>query len=663
MSSWKVPESLIDWQNISEHDGVLTAEKITTAEFLTGESFLSSCHLPDIKPNTKIVGICGITNWNKENGPKLSGNAAPNKEGWHFTDFYLFHHLLKDVASDQVWLTSVSPKYAVEKYGRYVYGDFNPKKIKERRVVLEESMLGELNDVETVSPEGLLETMLAAISKTCVEAAAEGRPVLILIFSRASHPAYSDVMGGENAEEPKFLTRNSFWQAVGSQAPEAGLCLLATEYTTGAWAINPDMKVAPVASQGAYIESLAWPISGTINKRPCGPDYAYSISDALLRLNLEGFVAKINDGDRGADYDEYDEKLHKVVENILEEVESRDRSLFSGDDEWETEYSKRIGIHISEFYRRWCLLKDSTPGYDELLAEVKSQAKVYLDSFPGLDYRVMNRELHSKLRGIIKGTATFKFNELELLRRQIESRLDNMKTATKYKNYWGIDMKNCEDVEAELGAGMGSHRWYQVLKLVETYHLFDNSHDQDYPYDKGVWYITSCIHSQGWDNTKAVEEIGRLINYRVTIYSVGNAADPVEPIVCPWLQQVRGFSKGQELSAAKKEAKQYFNSKLHAHDTAKDNSLHGSLRRVLRATEERWGLGYERSGINHRVNHIMGTATLYKDFLDIDYPACHEVDVEKISNFPAQEFSEFQTLEFHASKAPVKLWRLSTNSD
>lgn len=25
----------------------------------------------------------------------------------------------------------------------------------------------------------------------------------------------------------------------------------------------------------------------------------------------------------------------------------------------------------------------------------------------------------------------------------------------------------------------------------------------------------------------------------------------------------------------------------------------------------------------------MGTATLYKDFLDIDYPGCHEVDVEK----------------------------------
>lgn len=108
-----------------------------------------------------------------------------------------------------------------------------------------------------------------------------------------------------------------------------------------------------------------------------------------------------------------------------------------------------------------------------------------------------------------------------------------------------------------------------------------------------------------------------------------NATESVETIANSWLQQVRGFSDGQELSAAKKEAKQYFNSKLHAHDTAKDNSLHGSLRSILRATEDRY-CGHARNGINYRVNHIMGTATLYKDFLDIDYPACHEVDVEKV---------------------------------
>lgn len=196
MSDWKASESLLDWINVTKHDGVLNMEQITTAEFLIGESFLSNCHLPDVMLNTKIVGICGISDWNKENDPKLPGSAAPNQEGWYFADFYLFHHLLKEVASDQVWLTCVSPESAVKKYGQYVYGDFNPKKVKEQHVVLDKSKLCELSDVQTVAQDDLLDTVLAAISQACIEATAEGRPVLILIFSRATQPAYSIVIDG-----------------------------------------------------------------------------------------------------------------------------------------------------------------------------------------------------------------------------------------------------------------------------------------------------------------------------------------------------------------------------------------------------------------------------------------------------------------------------------
>ncbi|KFY90863.1 hypothetical protein V498_05792 [Pseudogymnoascus sp. VKM F-4517 (FW-2822)] len=617
MSELTVPETLVNWQKVSEHDGVLTEESITTASFLTGESFLSSCWLPDVKPNTKIVGICGISDWNKENDPKLPGNAAPNREGWHFADFYLFHHMLKEVASDQVWLTCVSPESAVEKYGRYVYGDYTPKKIEDRRVVLDKTMLVELNNVQTVSPEDLLDSVIETINKTCIEAAAEGRPVLILIFSRGPAPAYSIVMGGDGEEDSKFLTKESFQQAIGSQAPEAGLCLLATEYYTGAWAINPDVKVAPFASQGKYFESLAWPISGTIHKRPCGQHYSHRIADTILRLNLEGFVAKITDGNRGADYEEYDRKLYDVVENILEKEESKDKSLFSGDDEWETEYSERIGIHISEFYRRWCLLKDATPGYDELLAAVKSEGNVYLDSYPGSYSMAMHEQLHSKLRGIIKGTAAPRsFIELEILRRQIDYRLNVMKTATKYKDLWRLTFKNCEDYEVDIGAARDGM-------------MLNYAHDQDIEYDKGEWYIASCIYSQGWDDVEAAKKIEILIHYRVTEAPARNTTDSVEPVVCSWPQQVRGFSKDQDLSALQKEAKQYFNSKLRVHDRATDTNLHGPLHHVLRGNKDRSGLGYLRSRVNYRVNQIMGTATLYKDFLDIDYPGCHEVDVEK----------------------------------
>jgi hypothetical protein len=564
MSDWKVAESLVDWLNVTEYDGVLTTENANVAEnedalvtenvsatksedvtitentnatehedsiteqedvpaienispalFLTGESFLSHCWLPDVKPNTKILGICGITDWNEENDPKLPGAAAPNREGWHFADFYLFHHMLKEVASDQVWLTCVSPETAVEKYGRYVYGDYSPKKVETRRVVLEESKLCELNDVKTVSPESLLDTALATISKTCIEATAEGRPVLILVFSRGTQPDYSIVIGGEDGDDTKLLTRESFREAIGSQAPEAGLCLLATEYHTGAWAINPDMKVAHVASQGKYFEHLAWPISGTIHKRPCGPEFAYAISDMLLRLNIEGFVANIRDGERGADYDEYDEKLHDVVEYILKEIEFRDLSLFSGDDEWETEYSERAGIHISEFYRRYLLLKDATFGYDELLAAFKSQAETYFNSFPGPNYKSSNLELHTELRRVMKGTIVPSFIRLEQLLRQVDYRLEHMKRATEFKDRWDLTMKNCEDVQVEIGGGIGTNRWYQIVQAVQNFHLFDHPCDQGLEYGKGEWYIAFCIHSQGWDDTEMTEKIGDLVRYKM----------------------------------------------------------------------------------------------------------------------------------------------------
>lgn len=280
------------------------------------------------------------------------------------------------------------------------------------------------------------------------------------------------------------------------------------------------MKVAPITFQGAYFESLAWPISGTINKRPCGPDFAHQIADTLLRINLEGFVAKICDGTRSANYEEYELNLYNVVTNILEEVESRDRSLFSGGDEWEAEYSEWIGIHISGFYRRWCLLKDGTPGYDELLAEVKSRGEIYFDSLPGYDHWVRNLELHSKVRCIMGDTVVLDILELESLRLKIDYRLKQMKMVTEYKNLWGLTMKDCEDFDVETETDFCNNPWRQRLKLVRSYHLF-GPYDQDLEYHKGEWYIATCIYNQGWDDSKAIERIIELIDHRVsTIYHI-----------------------------------------------------------------------------------------------------------------------------------------------
>ncbi|KFY05780.1 hypothetical protein V492_08302 [Pseudogymnoascus sp. VKM F-4246] len=642
MSSWEIPEGLSDWVKITEQDGILSTENISTALFLTGESFLSSCHLPDVKPNTKIVGICGISDWNKENDPELPGNAAPNREGWHFADFYLFHHLLKEVASDQVWLTCVSPESAIEKYGQYAYGDFTPKKTKDRRIVLDKTKLCELNDVQTVASKDLLENVLETISKACIEAKTEERPVLILIFSGGPSPEYAIEMGGENAEEPRFLTKESFREAIQSRVPEAGLCLLATEYRTGAWAINPDVKVAPLESKGKYFESLAWPISGTINKRPCGPEFSHAVTNMLLRMNLEGYVTEEH-GDRYSDFNEHEERLESLVSDILEKEESMDKSLFAGDDDWEIEHSERTGIHPSEFYKKWCLLKDSTPGYDELVATVKREGEIYLSNIPGVDF--MHRDVHNRLRGTIEGTRTLNFIELEHLRRQIDNRLDIMRTATAYKNYWAITMENCEDFDVEHEPKFLTSQWHELNGVVESYNLFDHlcDQDQDHKYGKGVWYLVSCVYRQEWDDAQMKEKLQSLANYKVTCTFIFPFARehteltgipglryprPSEPIICSPRQQDRDFGNDQHIIPLRKEARQYFDSKLHPYDMASDNGLHNPLRSTLDGTRI-GNLEHQRRGVDHRVNQIMGTATLYRDFLDIDYPGCHKVEVDR----------------------------------
>ncbi|PGH34709.1 hypothetical protein GX50_02497 [[Emmonsia] crescens] len=47
--------------------------------------FRTSCP-PDVSAKSRVVAVCGVTDY--ENG------AAQNEDGWFFSDFYLFYHLL-----------------------------------------------------------------------------------------------------------------------------------------------------------------------------------------------------------------------------------------------------------------------------------------------------------------------------------------------------------------------------------------------------------------------------------------------------------------------------------------------------------------------------------------------------------------------------------------
>lgn len=72
------------------------------------------------------------------------GGAPPNQNGWFLSDFYFFHHLLKEVGASQTWPTSENPKDLVEKYSTLAYG--NP--LEERREVLNKYLLPDFIEVD-----------------------------------------------------------------------------------------------------------------------------------------------------------------------------------------------------------------------------------------------------------------------------------------------------------------------------------------------------------------------------------------------------------------------------------------------------------------------------------------------------------------------------------
>ncbi|OBT74065.1 hypothetical protein VF21_07811 [Pseudogymnoascus sp. 05NY08] len=525
-----------------------TKDDLDKNRFLSGKSFLSTCSLPDVKPYTKIVGICGITDWKQNPKDKTEkGLAHPSKEGWFFSDFYLFHHLLKNVSPDQIWLTSVDPEEAVDKYGEYIHGDSSPGEIGSRRVVLDKSMLSDVQkDTLVVPPKELCSRALSTIREACEKANNDDRPLLILIFGHGIKRTHAIAVGGDDPTDPDKITIDLFKRAIGSNLPKAGLCLLTTACYSGGWSINPNLNITTMTAQADWSQSLAWPMSGTIHQRTCGSPFATAIADMLMRLTVRGYhTDDLDDFQKSPSYAGFislirDSMQKKDPRNYSISAEgdgySIHQPMFSAqDDEWEMAYSTRTGLPLNEFYERWSLLKKAPPrqeppggeyrfgpgsrafSRDQLITIVKSEGEDYLGSYPGNDSKANNIVLHNDLRRLINGTETPSASYLGYLRDQIDYRVNHvMRTATGYKEVWGLNIPKCEVVDVEKAPGIGSPDWVKMLKLVESYPLFDDPHRQGAEYEKGEWYLASCIYREKWDRAQAEEKLNSLVRFRET---------------------------------------------------------------------------------------------------------------------------------------------------
>ena len=104
---------------------------------LKGRVFDSHCPLPVTRET--IVSVLGPSD--------RGNNTSPDADGWFVSDFFLFHHLFRDTAQEQHWLTYVSPATLLSKYGQYIHGDPSSE---DRRIVLDSTFEGQLDDVEVL---------------------------------------------------------------------------------------------------------------------------------------------------------------------------------------------------------------------------------------------------------------------------------------------------------------------------------------------------------------------------------------------------------------------------------------------------------------------------------------------------------------------------------
>ncbi|OBT85845.1 hypothetical protein VE02_06054 [Pseudogymnoascus sp. 03VT05] len=107
--------------------------------------------------------------------------------------------------------------------------------------------------------------------------------------------------------------------------------------------------------------------------------------------------------------------------------------------------------------------------------------------------------------------------------------------------------------------------------------------------------------------------------------------DTAEPQQEPPKLAYKTLSYHQLKTAVEREARVYMASWPMNDRAAKNTALHGSIISLFRDISEPLSfnaLVVMRKSIDYRMNQVMGAATMYKNFWDIDAPDCHQVDVE-----------------------------------
>ena len=494
-------------------------------------SFKTRCP-PLVTPETIVIAVCGPNDYQQ--------TAAPENDGWFFSDFYLFYHLLRGTAKQQQWLTCVPPKELVRKYKEYAHGD---PKSDDRRIVLSENMLKELDDVLIFPPADLLERFLAHVAGATKQTRSTDGPILVLLFGHGIEDKYSVIVGGYGKPEScPVLTQPKFKEAILRHNPDPNIALLTTACYGSGWVQTNFFNITGMAGVDESIESLSWSKSASL-QRCCGSKYATSVAQALIKQEIQELDLLSDEGIEVLSSPTYASLVNKIYHTLAKEIDplGGDTISFSAkDDLWDSEWRVRSGFPLTSYKDKWLALQtiprseatescrsgsvklSDTVGLSTPDAEyrLKRLAYDYMHSYPGPDEAAKNHRVHNDSSKLLEGKNLDK-DDLDMLAEALRYRMNKiMARATEFKDRLGIVAEDCRNVDVtsyDRAVRKNTdkwNRWNHIYHMVIPSRLFDTPvGNEGHRYEKGNKYLVMIFTETNWtfDRIKAaLEELAKL---------------------------------------------------------------------------------------------------------------------------------------------------------
>lgn len=490
------------------------------------EKFFGSRCPPVVTPDTTIIAVCGPND--KED------NTSPVKDGWFFSDFYLFHHLFQNTAKRQYWLTCVGPQILVQKYKEFVRGD---PRTNDRRVVLDNTFAKAVQDVLVFPPSDLLERFLSYVTEACKNTKDTQHPVLVLIFGHGEEEQFSICIGGEKT----WLYRAKFKVAIQRHNPRPNVSVLTTSCFGGGWTQMAYFNITAMSGTDTNEETLLWPQSASIS-RACGSRYADGVAQALIRSEFQSLDRECeSEIQQSTTYDALVETIRTILTKEIDVREINRISFSAQDVNWNMEWRARTGFTLSTYEAKWHALKLIPQGsasgvtlsasvrfsdfvylsIPEAEFPLRRHAYDYLTSKPGGNSTAKNHYVHGLCHRILQNQ-TLNTRELEELAAALKYRLKKIiSRATAYKDRLGLSYSDCREVDIEevwrsiRDAPGILARYETIIGMVGQANLFDEPQEHEgHRYAKGNRYLALAFIQSDWTRSAIESALTELIKFK-----------------------------------------------------------------------------------------------------------------------------------------------------